>query len=88
MGGTPTLLELPMGGGAEVLDAGIEFAGGEGFHAAGGECLAGEGGEHGTVDDGLAERGSVIRRMTLGGEVAGHAAEEGVAGTGRIGDGF
>ena len=88
MGVTPTLLELPVGGGAEVLDAGVEFAGGEGFHAAGGECLAGEGGEHGAVDNSLAQNRSVIRRVALGREIAGHAAEEGVAGTGGIGNGF
>lgn len=70
----------------EFLDSGFELVGGEGFHAAGGKGFAGEGGEDGAVDDGAAEHGRVIGWVTLGGEVASHAAEEGIARAGGIGD--
>ena len=66
----------------------MEFFGGEGFHAVGGEGLAGEGGEDGAVDDGAAEHRRAVGWVALGGEVASHAAEEGVAGAGGIGNGL
>lgn len=77
-----------MGCVSEVLDAGVELCGIEGFQTAGGEGLAGEGSEHGAMDDGLAECRQAVRRVALGGEVASHAAEEGVAGTRGVGEGF
>ena len=58
------------------------------LEAAGGEGFAGEGGEHGTLNDGLAKGGGAVGAGALGGEVTGHGTEEGVAGTGGIGDGF
>lgn len=53
----------PVGGGAEVLDAGFQLAWQQAFHTAGGEGFAGEGGEYGAVNDGLTEGGGIVRRV-------------------------
>ncbi len=51
-----------------------------------GKSLAGEGGDNGAVDDGLADvvEGKVL--FSGGSEVAGEGAEEGIAGAGGVGD--
>ena len=69
-----------------MLEAVVEVGGLEGFEAAGGEGLAGEGGEDGAMDDGLAQGAGIVGRRAMGSEETGHGTEEGIAGTGGIGD--
>lgn len=54
--------------------------------AVGGKGLAGEGGDDGAVDDGLADIVEGEFAFSGGGEVSGEGAEEGIARAGGIGD--
>ena len=79
---------LPGGASAEVLDAGLQVGVSERLETTGGKRLASEGCKDGPLDDGLAQDGKIVRRRAVSGEVAGNAAEEGVARTGGIGNGL
>ena len=73
-------LQLAQAGGDVGLGDLLQFVGAEGF--------AGEAGGDAAVDDGLTQVGKGGFGFAIGEEPAGHSAEEGVTGAGRIKDGI
>lgn len=76
----------PVGEVFEEGEAGLDFLAGEVGEAVGGEGLASEGGDDGAVGDGTADVVEGEFCFPSRGKVSGEGTEEGIAGTGGVGD--
>jgi len=74
-----------MGDGFKEGEAFLNVAAGEGLQAAGGESFAGEGGDDGALDDGLADVLEGEGRFPGRGEMPGERTQKAVARAGGIG---